>query len=89
MNQKTEPNPIADYEQHVAALEKLIAEMEGDSLPLDQALTHYEQGIALIRQCQQALDSAEQKVQILMNTRENKETLQPFPSADSEHPPSH
>lgn len=71
-------NPIADYERHVATLEKIITAMEAGELSLEEALRQYEQGITLIRKCQKALDSAEQKVRILDEDACGEETLAPF-----------
>jgi exodeoxyribonuclease VII small subunit len=39
--------------------------MESGSLSLDASLKQFEEGINLIRSCQQTLGEAEQKVQIL------------------------
>ena len=75
-------NPIANYESQLKKLEKIVSAMESGELPLEAALEQYEQGIALIRQCQEALNHAEQKIQLLSrapNTQE--ETLIPFDEA--------
>ena len=39
--------------------------MEAGDLPLDQALSHFERGVRLTRECQQQLQQAQQRVQIL------------------------
>jgi exodeoxyribonuclease VII small subunit len=54
-----------DFEQALAALEKLVAELEAGDQPLEQALASFERGVALTRRCQAALRAAEQKVEIL------------------------
>ena len=59
--------PIPDFEQSIEQLEGLIDLMEKGDLSLDESLTHYEKGVQLTRQCQQALDLAQQKVDDLMN----------------------
>ncbi|MBS1211092.1 MAG: xseB [Proteobacteria bacterium] len=53
------------FEQAVAELESIVAAMERDDLPLEQALASYQRGIALLRQCQGTLSAAEQKIRIL------------------------
>ena len=40
--------------------------MEEGELTLEESLKAFEQGIKLTRECQQALDQAEQKVQLLV-----------------------
>ena len=39
--------------------------MEKGDLALEDALKHYEEGVALVRACEKQLAEAEQKVQIL------------------------
>lgn len=68
----SEPSKL-DYEKAVAELEAIVAKMEAGQLPLEQALAQYKRGAELIKQCQQALSTAEQQVSILDNN-----TLQPF-----------
>ena len=55
-----------DFEKSLNELEKLVHRMESGNLSLEDSMTAFEQGIALTRQCQQALKQAEQKVQLLM-----------------------
>lgn len=57
-------------DQAVKALEKLVNDMEQGEQPLETSLASYEQGIQLIRQCQQSLTEAEQKVQLLSESGE-------------------
>ena len=52
-------------ESAMERLEKLIDEMEGDALPLEKLITRYEEGVTLVRLCQEKLDAAEQKIQLI------------------------
>ena len=54
-----------DFERSLEQLEQLVERMEEGELSLEDSLTHYEQGIRLGRMCQQALDEAEQRIQVL------------------------
>lgn len=56
-----------DLEKSLAELEKIVATLEEGDIPLEQALSQFEKGIKLSRDCQTALQSAEQRVQVLMN----------------------
>lgn len=80
MNSKSKKNtnPLENYEQNIAQLEHIISALEQGELSLDQALKEYEQGIKLIRSCQQALESAEQKVKILSQQNSEQEQLTPY-----------
>ena len=66
-----------DFEQSLRELEGLVERMERGESSLEQSLKDFEQGIALTRRCQQALQQAEQKVSILMN-KEADAPLQDF-----------
>ncbi len=56
-----------DFEAAIARLEHIVTAMEEGSLPLEESLKLYEQGVALARQCQQRLDKAEAHIQILQD----------------------
>ncbi len=62
------------FESSLAELEALVERMEKGDLSLEQALTDFQRGIELSRNCQQALKSAEQQVQVLLE----QEKLAPF-----------
>ncbi len=64
------------YEELYADLEATITELEDGELPLEDAVKLYERGIALAGQCQQLLDSAELRIQQLMDG-----SLSPFDPA--------
>ncbi len=65
------PSPVPNapdtlpFEQTLAELEALVARLESGELPLDQALAAFEQGVKLTRACQAALQTAQQRVQVL------------------------
>jgi exodeoxyribonuclease VII small subunit len=62
---KRKEQPIPDFEGALKKLESIVENMEGGELNLEQALKQFEEGIALARDCQQALRQAEQRVQEL------------------------
>ncbi|MCA6062706.1 exodeoxyribonuclease VII small subunit [Thalassolituus marinus] len=66
-----------EFESALGELEQLVAKMEGGDLSLEDSLQAFEQGIRLTRQCQQALASAEQRVQILLE-QNGESVAQPF-----------
>ncbi|MFZ6047568.1 exodeoxyribonuclease VII small subunit [Pseudomonas sp. CR3202] len=55
-----------DFEQSLADLQALVERLESGELSLEDSLSAFEQGIRLTRECQAALNQAEQKVQILL-----------------------
>lgn len=75
MNKKTEPDP--NFEETLAELEKLITNLEQGDLSLDESLSGFKRGIELTRQCQAALDNAQQTVELLTKNQD-EESLKPF-----------
>lgn len=65
------------FEASLAELEQLVEQMEQGDLSLEDSLKSFERGVALTRTCQQALQEAEQKVQILLE-KNGTQTLEPF-----------
>lgn len=55
-----------NFEEALASLEDLVEAMEDGNLSLEESLKAFEQGIRLTRECQAALEQAEQKVQLLV-----------------------
>jgi exodeoxyribonuclease VII small subunit len=66
-----------NLEKSLADLEKLVEELESGDLPLEKAMKKFEEGIKLTRGCQAALQEAEQKVEILLQSAGGEE-LQDF-----------
>ena len=53
------------FETAIARLEEIVRMLEGGSAPLDTSLALFEEGVALVKLCNQRLDTAEQRVRIL------------------------
>lgn len=64
-----------DFEAALENLEELVTAMEEGELSLEESLQAFEKGIKLTRECQSALKTAEQKVQVLINENGDTEAL--------------
>ena len=73
-----------DFEQSLAELERLVERLERGDLPLDEALKTFERGVELTRQCQGALKTAQQKVEILLK-RSGQVAIEPFTAQDEDN----
>lgn len=71
-----------DFEAAIAELEQLVETLEQGDISLEESLKKFERGIELTRTCQQALQEAEQKVQILTDNK-GEETLEAFAADDN------
>ncbi len=59
-------NKQPDFETALAELETLVETLEQGDISLEESLKLFERGVNLTRNCQKALQEAEQKVQILL-----------------------
>ena len=50
------------FEQAIARVDEIVRALEKGDTPLDESLTLFEEGTALIKRCSKQLDEAEQKV---------------------------
>lgn len=67
-----------NLEKALTDLENLVEELESGDLPLEKAMKKFEEGIKLTRGCQAALQEAEQKVEILLESAGGDEELEDF-----------
>jgi len=74
---ESQSDPLPDFEQSLTELEALVAKLEQGDVPLEEALKTFERGVALTRQCQAALRTAQQKVEVLL-ARNGEETIESF-----------
>jgi exodeoxyribonuclease VII small subunit len=86
-NKKTKDSTetAPDLEKSLAELEQIVEKLEAGELTLDESLKQFERGVQLTRQCQTALRTAEQKVEILLKKSgaDNFE-VEPFDTPDSD-----
>jgi len=61
------PKKTPDLEKSMGDLEQIVEQLEGGELTLEKSLAQFEKGVKLSRECQTALTTAEQKVQILLD----------------------
>ncbi len=69
----TKNSKLPDLEASLAEINTLIEQMEQGNLSLEQSLTHFERGIALTKHAQKILQTAEQKVQLLMKNNNGEQ----------------
>jgi exodeoxyribonuclease VII small subunit len=67
-----------NFEGSLAALEKIVRELERGDLPLEESLKLFEQGVKLSRECQERLNQAERRVEVLLRDTEGRPTLTAF-----------
>jgi exodeoxyribonuclease VII small subunit len=73
------------FDEGIAELEKILAQLERGDLALEDALAAYESGVALVRELNQRLEAAEARVQSLARAPGGDLRLRPMePEEDGE-----
>jgi len=65
--------PAKSFEHAIAQLEEIVSAMESSELPLEEALTHYQNGIGLLRYCQDTLSNAEARIEALESNSDDQD----------------
>lgn len=60
-----------DFEKKLKRLEEIVGTMEKGSLPLEESLKLFEEGVKLSKDCHEQLAKAEQKVKLLLAVDES------------------
>ena len=57
--------PDKTFEESILRLEEILKQLEGDKVDLTTALSQYEEGVRLLKNCHGILESARQKIEVL------------------------
>ena len=71
------------FEEALARLEAIVAELERGELPLEDSMRIFEEGIKLSKVCLKMLDDAERKVEILVKDKDGRKRVRPFELEDA------
>lgn len=63
-------------------LEKIVRELEQGDLSLEESLKLFEDGVKLSRECQERLNQAERRIEILLKDENGNPTLQSIQTED-------
>lgn len=77
----TEPEPVRSisFEQALGELEAIVRDLEAGDISLEAALSRYEAGVGLLKNCYAQLRQAEQKVLLLAGEdADGRPVTQPF-----------
>ena len=75
-----------NFEGAMDRLEKIVEQMESGKLPLEDLIVRYEEGMKLVKTCQERLANAEQKIEILTRDNAGKTVVQQFEPAKEAAP---
>ena len=91
MSSKPKPREAElNFEDAMNRLEKIVEQMESGKLPLEDLIVRYEEGMNLVKICQERLANAEQKIEIIARNSAGKPVVKGFEptqeAATSERP---
>ena len=86
---KKKPTPrdecAASFEESLEELERIVAELESGKLGLSDALERYELGVKHLKSCQQLLQRAERKIELLSGVdADGNPITQPFDEGEDD-----
>jgi exodeoxyribonuclease VII small subunit len=88
MSSKPKPREAElNFEDAMDRLEKIVEQMESGKLPLEDLIVRYEEGMKLVKICQERLANAEQKIEIITRNSAGKPVVQEFEPVREAGPP--
>ena len=67
-----------NFEAALRRLEEIVASLEGENESLEKSLTLFEEGVKLTETLRSHLDTAEQRIQVLMKDADGKMSAKDF-----------
>ena len=83
----TEEASDPSFEEALAMLESIVEAMEHEQLPLEDLVTHYEQGSALLNRCESILQTAKGRIELITLRNQNEIAPDSLASPAAPHPP--
>lgn len=79
----SENSPTPDFESKLKKLEEIVAQLEAGDISLESSLKAYEEGVKITQECEAALESAQQRVEKLVE-KDGKLSREPFDDSSAE-----
>jgi exodeoxyribonuclease VII small subunit len=67
-----------NFEASLDSLEKIVRELERGDLPLERSLELFEEGVRLSRECQERLNQAERRIELLLHDADGRPLITSF-----------
>ncbi|HEX4629887.1 MAG TPA: exodeoxyribonuclease VII small subunit [Chthoniobacterales bacterium] len=79
--------PSLSFEGAMDRLEEIVEQMESGKMMLEELIGRYEEGMKLVKVCQERLASAEQRIEIITRNHSGKPVVKNFePTVEKEAP---
>ena len=76
--QSPPPAESLSFEQAMEELDGIVHQLEDSQLPLDELVERYERGTSLLKICQEKLDAAQQRIEIIARGPSGRPETQPL-----------
>ncbi len=76
-DKKTENKPL-ELEESMKRLDEVVEKLSGEGVSLEESLALYEEGVALVRECNARLENAQRKITVLKMNADGEITEEPF-----------
>jgi len=84
MPSKGKKKAEVSFEEAMKNLESTVEEMESDELPLDKLVVRFEEGVELVKSCEEKLQAAESRITQLEETMEGELSTRPVTLGEDE-----
>jgi exodeoxyribonuclease VII small subunit len=82
MSQKN-PKETPSLESAMQRISEIVSTMEDGNLPLEKLIDSYEEGIGLVKDCQEKLDTAEKRIQVIARNASGALVLNAFEASEN------
>src|SRR5438309_11534019 len=80
--------PELNFERAMDRLEEIVEQMESGKMMLEELIVRYEEGMKLVKICQERLTSAEQRIEIITRNNAGRASVKNFEPAAEKEPPA-
>lgn len=71
-------SPELNFENAMERLESIVEQMESGKMLLEELIVRYEEGMKLVKVCQERLASAEQRIEIITRNNAGRPVVKDF-----------
>ena len=81
-NKKITKDKPMELESAMRRLNEVVAKLSGDGVELEEALALYEEGVSLVRICNEQLENARRKINRIRLNSDGEITEEPFDTSE-------
>ena len=81
-NKKITKDKPLELESAMRRLNEVVAKLSGDGVELEEALALYEEGVSLVRMCNEQLENARRKINRIRLNSDGEITEEPFDTSE-------